>query len=72
MKTPRIEGAELIAVEDVNANYEVDVWKGSRGYYLYFHDLTDDSLVRSLGPLKSRGLIMEKAKRLAETLRRCR
>ena len=71
MKTPRIEGATLITTEDVSANYRVDVWQGVKGYYIYFRDLTDDSLVLSQGPLKTRELVLEKAKGLAETLRRC-
>jgi hypothetical protein len=72
MKTPRIKDARLIATDDVNANYEVDVWQGEKGFYIYFHDLSDDSLVLSRGPLKSRELAIESAKGLAETLKRCR
>jgi len=72
MKTPRIKNAELVTTEDVSASCRVDVWQGEKGFYIYFRDLIDGSLVLSQGPLKTRELVLEKAKGLAETLRHCR
>lgn len=66
--TPRLKGAKLVAEESVAPYYKIEVWETERGYYIYYRDPKDDSLVLARGPLKMRDYALGFARRLRDSL----